>query len=204
MTTPVIGSFKRPTANTPDAVEVAPDIVDKRVKVETPARAMAEGVQDELKDSLDRTKATTEKAKTYDEILSEHDIPLSKAHAVVDAMLEKGYYEETVKVTNTTTATFRTRLHADYIRYLRALETYNPKYVEEQQELQIRFFLAASIVAFKGMVLPKKEDAEAYFDSKLEWIGKQPEAVIRLLATKLSIFDRQIAIIMSEGVVENF
>jgi hypothetical protein len=121
-------------------------------------------------------------------------------------MLEKGFYEESVPVTKSVVATFRTRAHADYVRYLRALETYNPKYVEEQQEIQIRYFLAASLVSFKGTVfkVAAGEDAEKFFDRKLEWIEAQPETVIRLIAVKLSKFDQQIQTIMSEGIVENF
>jgi hypothetical protein len=203
---PVIGSYKKPPA--PAAVEAEEDleIVDKRPKADTPASSLSEGIQEELKDSIDRTKKTAEKAKSYEEILSERDISLQKAHAIVDAMLERGFYEETMSVTRSSTVTFRTRVHADYVRYLRALELYNPKYVEEQQEIQIRYFLAASIVSFKGHSFNKAKDAsdDEFFDTKLDWLSNQPESLVRLLATKLSKFDQQIQIVMSEGVVENF
>jgi len=200
---PVIGSYKKPQV--PEQ-EVDLEIVDKRQKVETPATSLSTGVQEDLKDSIDRTKDGVEKSKSYDEILSEHDITVQKAHTVVDAMLEKGFYEESVPITKSVVATFRTRAHADYVRYLRALETYNPKYVEEQQEIQIRYFLAASLVSFKGVTfkIASGEDAEKFFDRKLEWIEAQPETVIRLMAVKLSKFDQQIQTIMSEGIVENF
>jgi hypothetical protein len=200
---PVIGSYKKPQV--PEQ-EVDLEIVDKRQKVETPATSLSTGVQEDLKDSIDRTKDGVEKSKSYDEILSEHDITVQKAHTVVDAMLEKGFYEESIPITKSVSATFRTRAHADYVRYLRALETYNPKYVEEQQEIQIRYFLAASLVSFKGVTfkIASGEDVEKFFDRKLEWIEGQPETVIRLIAVKLSKFDQQIQTIMSEGIVENF
>ena len=200
---PVIGSYKKPQV--PDQ-EADLEIVDKRPKVETPATSLSTGVQEDLKDSIDRTQKSADKAKTYEDTLSEYAIPLQKAHAVVDSMLEKGYYDEVVPVTKNTVATFRTRAHADYVRYLRALELYNPKYVEEQQEIQIRYFLAASLVSFKGIVFRQEsdEDLEKFFDRKLTWVETQAEPVIRLLATKLSKFDQQIQTIMSEGIVENF
>lgn len=203
MKAPVIGSYKKP-----QVPEQEPDleIVDKRQKVETPTTSLSTGVQEDLKESIDRTKQGIEKSKSYEEILSEHGITIQKAHTVVDAMLEKGFYEEPVAITKSVVSTFRTRAHADYVRYLRALEVYNPKYVEEQQEIQIRYFLAASLVSFKGtaFVQGQNEDAEKFFDRKLEWIHAQAEPVIRLLANKLSKFDQQIQTIMSEGVVENF
>lgn len=207
MPSPVIGSYRRPPT-APDganntAPEPEPEIIDKRPKVATPSGSLSEGVQEDLKSSIDRTKEAAEKAKSYKEILSERDIPLSKAHAIVDGMLEKGFYEETLAFTSNTTVTFRTRAHSDYVRYLRALETYNPKFVEEQQEIQIRYFLAASLVAFKGVTFAEK-DPEKLFDAKLDWIEKQPERLVNLLATKLSKFDVQIQVVMSEGVVENF
>lgn len=206
---PVIGSYReRPPPATPETNNDLEDlqIVDKRPKVETPSTSLTEGIQNELKDGIERTKQGAEKSKSYEEILAERDVPLSKAHSIVDSMLERGYYEEVLPVTRTSTVTFRTRAHADYIRYVRALESYNPKYVEEQQEIQVRYFLAASLVAFKGHAfkMDAKADIEEQFDKKLEWIAKQSETLIRLLATKLSKFDQQIQIVMSEGVVENF
>lgn len=198
--TPLVGSYKKAEqAAIPENFE----IVDKRTKVESPTNSLSEGVQEDLKDSISRTKDSVEKAKSYQELLSDHDISLTKAHTIVDSMLEKGFYEETISVTNKTNVTFRTRAHSDYIRYLRALESYNPKYVEEQQEIQIRYFLAASLVAFKGTTFTATA-TEDIFDTKITWIEKQPERLVHLLASKLSTFDKQIQIVMSEGVVENF
>lgn len=206
MNRPVIGSYKKPMvpADAQQSDTAEPQIVDKRPKIDSPTKALSEGVTEDLKDSIERTKGAAEKAKSYEEILAEHDIPLAKAHAIVDAMLEKGFYEDTLAVTKSSSVTFRTRIHADYVRYLRALEVYNPKYVEEQQEIQIRYFLSASLISFKGVSFSNQEDPEKAFDEKLAWIEKQPERVIHLLAGKLSKFDLQIQIVMSEGIVENF
>lgn len=190
-TKPMIGSYKNP-------------------KELTPAQNLVEGVQGEIKDSMDAAAPVTELAQSYETVLASKKITIAKAHSIVDSMLEKGFYEEVMPVTKAVTVTFRTRTHNDYIRYLRALEMFNPKFAEEQAELQLRYFLAASLVAFKGVVLkhvPANADPDAVasaFDSRLEWIEKQPERVINLLATKLSKFDDMIHTVMSEGVVENF
>lgn len=182
----------------------------KNPKELTPAQNLVEGVQGEIKDSMDAAAPVTELAQSYETVLASKKITIAKAHSIVDSMLEKGFYEEVMPVTKAVTVTFRTRTHNDYIRYLRALEMFNPKFAEEQAELQLRYFLAASLVAFKGVVLkhvPANADPDAVasaFDSRLEWIEKQPERVINLLATKLSKFDDMIHTVMSEGVVENF
>lgn len=204
--TPIIGSYKRPQNAEKAQEEKDVEIVDKRPKVESPAKNLSEGIQQDLQDSIDVTKSNTEKAKTYEELLAENDIPLQKAHTIVDALLERGVYEETVAVTQRITATFRTRTHGDYVRYLRALELYNPKYVEEQQELQLRYFLAASLLTYKGksVVDKKYENPEEDFDARLKWVETQADSLIRLLATKLHKFDTVITVVMSEGVVENF
>ncbi len=204
---PSIGSYQRTGKNVP-----VPEIVDRRQKVETPASVLSEGIQEDLKDSIEKTEVTAEKVKSYEEILAEKEIPLDKAHAVIDAMLEKGYYEETIPLklpaSSPVTVTFRTRSHADYLRFLRALEAYAPKYMEEQRELQMRYFLAASIRQFRGHTFRSEprsnEDQTTLFEERLDWIEKQPERVIHLLASKLALFDMQVQAIMSEGAVENF
>lgn len=204
-----IGNYKKPDIEDQE-VEGNFDIEDKRENVSTPASTMAEGIKGDLEKDIQEQSSTAKKAKSYDEILKENDIPLDKAHAIVDSILMNGYYEETLPITKTATVTFRTRLHSDYKRYLRALEILNPRYVDEQREIQSRYFLAASLSSFKGQVFehagPKdsKEIADRSFEARLDWIEQQPENLILLLLNKLAQFDRTVAVVMSEGVVENF
>lgn len=212
MNRPVIGSYKKQPP-TDESVRVhssedEPEIIHRQPKTETPSTSLSEGIQEILQESIDKTKEGVEKAKTYEQILAERGVTLSKAHAVIDSMLEKGYWEEIIplklKTPAPVTVTFRTRSQADYIRYLRALEMYNPKFVEEQQEIQLRYFLAASLVAFKGKTFSNGTDQDKIMEEKLKWIEAQPERIIGLLGQQLAIFDMQIQAIMSEGSVENF
>lgn len=200
---PMVGSYGDPRKK-------APAVEDKPVSALTAAKSMAEGLQEEIKRDVEETKETAVKAKGYKEILEEAEISLQKARAIVDDILTKGYYEEDIQITKNSFVTFRTRTHADYRRYLRALEAVTPKFIDEQQEIQLRYFLAASLVAFKGQTFehPKNKTsenaAEDMFDKRLSWITEQPDTLINLLAIKLNKFDRDIKIVMSEGVVENF
>ena len=197
MTKPMIGSYRDPAK----AKEEIP---------KTATQGLAEGVQEEIKDSAALADPIAKKAISYEEILAKKDITRAKAHSIVDAMLEKGFYEDTLTVTKNASVTFRTRTHNDYVRYLRALELYNPKFVAEQNELQIRYFLAASLVVFKGKTFkhtPANGDSDAVsadFEERLTWVTQQPESIINILAAKLSKFDDIIHTVMSEGVVENF
>jgi len=209
-TKPLIGSYTNPNPSSPEPKSDAPQIVDKRKKVDTPATKMHEGIQEELKQDVEQSQDNIEKTKSYEEILADNDVEKTKAQAIVDSILIDGFYEEAMQVTKTTTVTLRTRGYEAYKRYLRALEFINPKYVEEQNEIQIRYFLAASLVSFKGQtfthVAPTAEEKEREdaFDARLDWITKQNERIIHLLAGKLNRFDRVVQIVMSEGVVENF
>jgi len=196
---PMIGSYKDPAkAGTPNA------------SVDSPAVKLAEGVQNEIKKDIEDNKQGAVKAQGYQEILEEAEISIQKAHAIVDDLLTKGYYEEDIKITKTTYVTFKTRTQADYRRYLRALEVVGPKFIDEQQEIQLRYFLAASLVSFKGQKFEtdksngRDDGVSDAFNKKLDWLNNQPDSLVTLLAVKLSKFDRMVKVVMSEGVVENF
>jgi hypothetical protein len=200
----VIGSYKDPKAR-------ATQIEDKRSPDATPAKSLVEGVTNEMQRDVDEAKEPLEKAKSYEEILEENDISRSKATAIVDDLLTKGFYEEDIAITSTAYVTLRTRSHSDYRRYLRALEVNAPRYADEQNEIQMRYFIAASLVHFKGRGFEHPEQkigneraVETAFGERLSWIETQPERVIGLIALKLHKFDRMIQVVMSEGVIENF
>jgi DNA-directed RNA polymerase specialized sigma54-like protein len=207
---PLIGSYSNPDQSEGPKESAVPNIIDKREKTASPATHMHEGIQEDLKQGIEQSTDGIEKAKTYEEILAENDIEKTTAQAIVDAILTEGYYEETLQVTKSSSVTLRTRGYEDYKRYLRALEFINPKYVEEQTEIQIRYFLASSLVAFKGTAFShappdaEEQEREDAFNVRMVWISRQGERVINLLANKLTKFDRVVSIVMSEGVVENF
>jgi len=196
---PVIGSYRR---------EASEEVKKTTSTATQTSSALSEGIKEDLKDTLEQNKAGAEKAKTYEEILAENNISRERAHLVVDALLEKGYYEETYQIklpaSSSVTVTLRTRTQADYIRFLQALEANAPRYVEEQRELQARYYLAASLVSFRGQTFPADTAEKPAFEAKMDWLEKQPERIIALLTNRLAVFDREINLIMNEGAVENF
>ncbi len=176
----------------------------------TPVGAIAQGIEEDLSHDVKETKAQAEKAKTYLEILKDNNVNEDEAQAIVDDMMTKGYYTEDVQITKKITATFRTRNHNDYLRYHTALQMLNPKYRQEEDEIALRYCLAGSLVRFDKTEFthpPAKADEDTIrksFDIRLEWIEAQPERLTALLAVKLNRFDQKIAVVMSEGVIENF
>jgi len=200
---PLIGSYSAPDDD---------EIVDKtKPAPPSAARSVADGIKEDLALDIKETAVTTKKTKDYEEILKEQGISLNEAKSIVDDMLTQGYYEERIKITRSITADFRTRTHADYLRYHNALEALNPRFEEERNELALRYCLAGSIARFNKSKFEhpnplKAENGEinAAFDERLDWIEKQPERLVALLSSKLNAFDRKVALVMSEGVIENF
>jgi hypothetical protein len=204
---PVIGSYSDPDGESPQEIKVE----DKRKKKETPTSSMAEGITANMRKDLKDAEAVQEKVKDYREILKEAEISEQDASVIVDDMLTKGFYEETYKITKKTSVTFRTRAYSDYIKYTRALEVYNPKYVQEQQEIMARYFLAASLVSYKGITFEHPEDksdeseeARKAFNDRLSWVTAQPQHLVDVLIRTLRKFDHKVQTVMSEGVIENF
>jgi len=204
----MIGQYTKPGDEPPKA---APRVEKKEEAPPSPAKSVAEGIQEDLEQDVKQAAKGIEKVKQYDEILAENDITVEQAQIVVDDLMTKGYYQETMNVTKTITVDFRTRTHLDYMRYHTALEILNPKYQAEQDEIALRYCLAGSLARFGKVTFdyPNPQTAEEgqareAFDKRLEWIEKQPERVVALLATKLVKFDAKIGTIMAEGVAENF
>jgi hypothetical protein len=202
---PRIGSYSKPggPSGTPSVTEV-------KKPQETPAKSLVDGAQEEMRRDVSEGKDAAARAKSYDEILSDNEISKNKASAIVDDLLTKGFYQEDIPLTSSVFLTLRTRTHADYRRYLRQLEIDSPRYIDEQHEIQMRYFVAASLVAYKGQEFAHpshratQAEIDELFKKRLDFVEGLPERVVALIASKLAKFDRVVQIVMSEGVVENF
>jgi len=207
---PRIGSYSKPGAAPQTPSTGTQPITEVKKPQETPAKSLVDGAQEEMRRDVSEGKDAAERAKSYDEILSDNDISKSKASAIVDDLLTKGFYQEDIQLTSTAYLTLRTRTHADYRRYLRQVEIDSPRYIDEQHEIQMRYFVAASLVAFKGQEFAhpthraSATEVEELFKKRLDFIEQLPERVVALISSKLAKFDRVVQIVMSEGVVENF
>jgi len=184
---PMIGEFKSKPGNTPRVT--APPAAPPSETPVPDAPAAAEPVEE------------LSAAERYRKRLADAKISLPKAHAVYDAVLDKGYYEEYVRI-RTRRAVIRTRNYEDQLRIQTALENYQPRTAMGHDEIVSRYNLAASLYEWDGKVL--KHDTDADFDAILLLIRKMPQPLVALLYDALAKFDHQVMIIFSEGATDSF
>lgn len=175
----------------------------------SPTKSVVEALESNLTQDLAETASTIERAKTYEEILTEAKITSTEADTIRDSILLTDTYSETVQLSDKVSATFRTRTYADHVRYNRALERHQPQYISEERDLMLRYYLAASLECFRGQTFtfPSTKDheaAEAAFETRHQFVMGLSAAVVGLLADKLNKFDEKVRIVLSKGAVEDF
>jgi hypothetical protein len=151
--------------------------------------------------------------KDYAKFLEEQKIEQSKAAEIVDDLLTKGYHEEEYPLTKRTNVVLRTREHLDTLRLHAAIQAQQPVYQDVQQEIVIRYNLAASLAAITGpngrrfsfsTTETEEKEAHKFFDERLRYIERMPGALFAKISIKLAEFDRLILAVMREGVAEHF
>jgi hypothetical protein len=149
------------------------------------------------------TKATEEltPAERYRKRLEEAKISFATATAIYDAVLDKGFYEEYVKI-RSNRAVLRTRTYEEQLRVQTALETYQPRMAVSQEELISRYNLAASLYEWKGKVIKHETDED--FDAAMKMIQKMPAPLVGLLYDALAKFDARVMMVFSEGATDSF
>lgn len=185
---PRIGDFRSKPENAPRTTTVTP--------AEPPPTASATDASTVPPAPVEDTPK-----ERYRKRLEEAKISWSEAAAIYDAVIEKGYYQEFVKV-GQHKAVFRTRLYDDTLRLQAALESARPTLVVTQEDMITRYNLAASIYEWKGDKLPHANDDD--FDKILDLLKKMPGPLFSLLAQKLAEFDRKTMLIFSEGATDSF
>jgi Asp-tRNA(Asn)/Glu-tRNA(Gln) amidotransferase A subunit family amidase len=175
----------------------------------TPAKTLANALEQNVERDIAETREVVEQVKTYEELLKDAGITLAEADEIRDSILLKDSYTETVQLTKNVSVTFRTRTYQDHIRYSRALERENPRFVMEEQEIKTQYYLAASIEAFRGTTFTfpapaNFEECEKAFEERLLFIKGLPTATVSLLITHLNRFDGKVSLALSKGAVEDF
>jgi hypothetical protein len=188
---PVIGEF-RTTANNAPRGETPPPPAPEPTSVQAPSQETPAAPEAEAELSpVERYRKRLESAK----------ITLQEASTIYDAVIDKGYYEEYVRV-GSNRAVFRTRMYEDQLRVQSAIEAMGPKFQATQDELVGRYNLAASLYEWKGK--PLKHDTEDDFQSVLSLVRRMPAPVVAMLADRLAQFDAKTMIVFSEGATDSF
>lgn len=148
---------------------------------------------------------------SYEEKLKAAGIDRAKAAEIIDAVLMKGFYAETVKVTSTISARFRTRSARDIRRTNEMLEAQRFTMDAHYGEAYGRLLLAASLESFgkDKFVHPsvRSDSAEAVekaFTDRVAYVDGLSDPALRILLQKMWKFDNKISIVLEEGAIENF
>jgi hypothetical protein len=139
----------------------------------------------------------------YRAALEKENIPLKEALGIIDCIVVTlRQYEETIKITDSVSVTFRTRTLTDQARLNRALEKEMPQYRTSIEFEIARQHLASSIVRYGDRVFPNQTPEDV--QKTLAWLSSIPQPAFTILQRKLYDFDRKINTVFSEGYLENF
>lgn len=190
-TKPVVPPTK-PTTPPPTKIPVSPD--------EAALGAEAAAVEAELVPM-----------RTYEDLLKDAGITREEAARIVDAIMERGYWAESVKITKTITARFRTRSSRDRTRAMDRVETARPAFDAHYYDLMNKLLLAASLESFGSMKFnhplydAKLEEVETAFDTRFRYLDAViADPAYQLLLRAFLRFEEKIRVVTQEGVIENF
>lgn len=203
-----IGDFSKPVTPQPSAAPPRPP-----TQVATPPAARIPSSPDEAALSAEASAVEAELApmRTYEDTLREAKISREEAARIVDSVMEKGFWSETVQITKSTTARLRTRSSRDRTRAMDRIETARPSFDAHYYDLMNKLLLAASLESFGRIKFEhpapgaKTEDVERAFEARFNYVDAvMAEPAYALLLRAFLKFDEKVRVVTAEGVVENF
>jgi hypothetical protein len=212
---PIVGDFRSTTSNAPRTAPVTVNTVEGDAPVMSSTAlsnvqpgTISDPVQYEAakaRGSISETPSVGKEltpAELYQNRLKDAGIDLLQARSILDAVISGGYYEESFTLAGRK-GTFRTRSYANQRRIAKALEVENPATGYAQNELIVRYNLAASLVEWAGNRYYTGND-EKQFQDKLVGLDDFPGPVITLLSNELAKFDAKMMIVFSDGAIDSF
>lgn len=149
--------------------------------------------------------------RTYEDQLRDAGITREEAARIVDAIMEKGSWSESVQITKSVAARLRTRCSLDRTRAMGRVEAARPSYDAHYYDLMNKLLLAASLESFGAMKFAhpardaKPEEVEAAFDARFRYLDAViADPAYQLLLRAFLRFEDKIRLVTQEGVVENF
>jgi hypothetical protein len=194
-----IGDFSKPLVDKPAAAGATGD-----------TKVRLEAAEQSLETEANAAEAALKPIKSFEDKLKEVKVTKEQAADIIDSVLMKGYWSETVPVTSRINLKLRTRSARDVRRIQDYLEVHRPVYDAHYQEIMGRMTLAASLEQFGKDVFSfpgkeaKPEDYEDAFQKRAQYIEGLADPALRLLFMKLWTFDEKIRVVLSEGTIENF
>ena len=159
-------------------------------------------------------KTADQQAKEYEEEVVKHGLSVGKARSILEDLLVRGYYQESV-VLGPLTISFRTRTDEHSRQLYRAMEAESFNLSSAVSDFVSRYNLAGSLVSYGERTFPhpdpmadpstaanKNYDTE--YDARFEFLTKLPQQVVGKLAHMLFKFDGKIAAVLGDGAPQNF
>ena len=153
-----------------------------------------------LQSALDALDSLPE--KTWEQRLKDVECTKEKATQIIDAILTKGFYEETYKLTSKVSVTFKTRSFDHQEKVQQIIERDSPQFMGTVSLIMTKYNLAASLSNLGKTQFEVNEDGG--YPKAFAFISKLPYMLYNVLIQKLSKFDRLVLSVMDEGALENF
>lgn len=200
-----IGDFTQPVVPTKPAPKLAPGQAAPQAKIPVGPDEVALGAE------AAAVEAELVPMRTYEDQLKDAGVTREEAARIVDAIMERGFWAEDVKITKSVSARLRTRGSRDRTRAMDRVETARPAYDAHYYDLMNKLLLAASLESFGKVKFEhpardaKPEDVEATFEIRFRYLDTViADPAYQLLMRAFLKFEDKIRIVTQEGVVENF
>jgi hypothetical protein len=166
--------------------------------------------EEDGEDTKSKEKNTKDKVLTYQERLKKAGITEVHAREVMDAVLFGNDYRETISLRENFSVVLHTRSYADTLRLMRVIEAEAPTFPMHTNDIIARYNVCASLAQWGNNIFtspPKSatpKEIEEDFDERLKFIFGLREIAINKLIDMVARFDKKMAIIFSEGSIEDF
>jgi len=196
-----IGDFSRPVVDAPK----------KTAPPASPTKDALDAAETRLDEDASKDEAALKPLASFEEKLKAAGLTREKAAEIVDGVLLKGFYAETLKITSTVNVRLRTRNARDVKRIQEMLEAQRFTIDSHYSEVWSRLLLAASLESFAkdkfNHANPRTdsfEEVEKSFMERVTYVDALPDPALRVLLAKLWKFDNRISVAIEEGSIENF
>lgn len=161
------------------------------------------------------TPASAEEvAAKYEKNLEEAGVAKEKARSMMEDLLVRGYYEESLKL-GPQDIMFRTRTDEHSRQLFRMMEAESFNLSGAVSDFVSRFNLAGSLVRYGKRHFKHPDPMEDYkqeslqefekeFDTRFTFVTRLPQQVVTRLAHMLYGFDGRVAAVLNDGAPQNF
>ena len=140
----------------------------------------------------------------YLEALTELKMTADEAANIVDALITKGYAEETFVINKKFQVRFRTRSQDVTNRIDKALADSKPEFNASYANVVAVHNVSASLVRYNTFEM-KPYESDIEFEKSLKFIQKLPQPVFQILVSALTRFDQKMMVATnSSAVIANF